>query len=270
MSPFFLRGGAGRLFCLYFPPTDGALRQAILFFPPFGEESNKSRVMIAAQARRLSAAGFGVLLVDPFGCGDSEGEFGDARWEIWRQDMRQAAAWLREQGATRLSCWAQRSGALLMADTAGELGELDRLLLWSPVLRGDMFLTQFLRLRLAADMLRGGQQESTKDMRQRLAAGECLEVAGYNLHPELVKAMDEQRLEGLDAARFRFIDWFEMVADEGRPLPLPARKLAESWSSQVTLHQQAVVGEAFWGTVEITRVSALLDATSRALAQEIA
>jgi hypothetical protein len=46
--------------------------------PPFAEEMNKSRRMIAEVGRRLEGSGVGMLLVDLFGTGDSEGEFAQA------------------------------------------------------------------------------------------------------------------------------------------------------------------------------------------------
>ena len=48
---------------------------------------NKSRRMAALQARAFAEMGFGVLQIDLFGCGDSSGDFSDARWDIWKQDL---------------------------------------------------------------------------------------------------------------------------------------------------------------------------------------
>jgi alpha/beta superfamily hydrolase len=39
---------------------------------------NKARRMAALQARALAALGYGVLLLDLHGCGDSSGDFGDS------------------------------------------------------------------------------------------------------------------------------------------------------------------------------------------------
>src|SRR5689334_9630124 len=75
-----------RLFAVHWPAAAPSLRQAVLVLPPFAEELNKCRPMLAAQARALAAAGLDVLLVDLFGTGDSDGEFVEARWERWQQD----------------------------------------------------------------------------------------------------------------------------------------------------------------------------------------
>ncbi len=54
-----------------------------------------------------------------------------------------------------VSLWGLRLGALLALDFAREISKkkLDRFILWQPVISGDSFLTQFLRLRLANEML---------------------------------------------------------------------------------------------------------------------
>ena len=85
-EPFFLPAAHGERFCIFHLPV-GAARGGIVYLHPFAEEMNKSRRMAALQSRMLAARGFAVLQIDLFGCGDSSGDFGDARWEIWRQDV---------------------------------------------------------------------------------------------------------------------------------------------------------------------------------------
>ena len=57
---------------------------------------NKARRMAALQSRALAAAGFAVLQIDLFGCGDSSGDFADASWAAWQQDVALAVQWLSE------------------------------------------------------------------------------------------------------------------------------------------------------------------------------
>ena len=91
-QPFFLAGAAGPLFCLQLAPAPGMTpRGALLYLPPFAEEANRSRRMAVLQARRLAARGWPVLLLDPFGTGDSAGAFHEARWELWLDDAARAA-----------------------------------------------------------------------------------------------------------------------------------------------------------------------------------
>jgi exosortase A-associated hydrolase 2 len=266
-QPFFLDGGLGPVFCLLFAPVPDTLpRGTILYLPPFAEEANRSRRMAVLQAGRLAARGWAVLLLDPFGTGDSAGEFHEARWDLWLDDAARAADWLAASWPARpMTLWGLRLGALLVADLATrETSRFSRLLFWQPLLRGDRFITQFLRLRTAAAMT-VGEKESSGDLRKRLADGQVLEVAGYELAPDLVAAIEELRLEDL-LVRLggTAIEWLELASAGSEPALSPAsRRLLEALptggSPQLTC--KAVPGDAFWTIQEITLAPQLLDAT---------
>jgi len=149
MQPQFFDGAAGRLFGVQFEPATGTPRASVLIIPPFAEEMNKSRRMLALQARALACAGLRVLMIDLYGTGDSEGDFADARWEIWIDDLKRCASRLARADPTPLSLLGVRIGALLAADLLAELEGVERLALWQPVSSGAQFLTQFLRMKLA-------------------------------------------------------------------------------------------------------------------------
>jgi pimeloyl-ACP methyl ester carboxylesterase len=148
---FFLASAPGERFCLYHAPA-GVCRGALVYVHPFAEEMNKSRRMAALQARALAAAGFGVLQIDLHGCGDSDGDFGDARWEQWHADLATASSWLHARLGQPVGLWGLRLGALLALDHARR-HTVHQLVLWQPVLQGAAFLTQFLRLLVASGML---------------------------------------------------------------------------------------------------------------------
>src|ERR1043165_721388 len=98
-EPFFLRVEPGRLaerFALYHRPHAGPPRGLIVYIHPFAEEMNKSRRMAALQSRALAADGFAGLQMDLLGCGDSAGDFGDATWSRWVDDVIGACRWLRK------------------------------------------------------------------------------------------------------------------------------------------------------------------------------
>ena len=151
---FFLPSAAGQRFALLYTPEPATKqRGAVVYVHPFGEELNKSRRMAALQARAMASAGYSVLQIDLLGCGDSTGDFGDATWEAWLADVRLACAWLQERTAAPLWLWGLRSGCLLVNEAAQRMPTPVKLLLWQPVLSGKQFLQQFLRLKVAAEML---------------------------------------------------------------------------------------------------------------------
>jgi exosortase A-associated hydrolase 2 len=267
-EPQFLQGPRGPLFSLYFPPAGGsASGRAVLHVPAFAEEMNKCRRMVALQARELAGQGLGVLLLDLYGTGDSHGDFADARWEIWRQDLATGVAWLRARGMQRLSLWGMRLGCLLAVDTLAELGgAVDHLLFWQPVASGQQMLTQFLRLRMAAGLL-GGERESVAQLRARLAAGESLEVAGYELAPDLAAALDRVSLADGPAPLGLRVDWLEVVAAQDRGLGPASARLVQAWEAAgVRVQARPVAGDAFWSTQEIALAPELIRCTGEIFA----
>lgn len=263
-APFFLAADPGQRLCMFYPPANGACRGAILYVPPFAEEMNKSRRMAALQARALAALGYGVLLIDLYGCGDSSGDFADARWDIWKRDLACAHRWLLERLQAPVSLWGLRLGALLALDYAAEpVGPLHTLALWQPVQSGKTFLTQFLRLRVANDMLNEGKEAGgTQALRQQLNAGATLEIAGYGLAAPLALAIDALELIQM-VPRTAKVHWFEAVSVAGQALPPGAARVAQGWQAAgADFALQVLACPAFWSAQEITECPALLEATA--------
>lgn len=274
--PFFLPAVPGQRFCIYYAPAPGPCRAALLYVPPFGEEMNRSRRMAAMQARMLASAGVAVLMIDLYGCGDSSGDFVDARWEIWRDDLALAHAWLAGISGLAVGLWGLRLGALLALDYA-RLAPLpvERFILWQPVTRGDTFMTQFLRLQLATAMLAeqedaGTAAGGTQAMRARLQTGATLEVAGYELAPALVQAIDA--VDATTLAPYGIaVSWIDIVSQSAPSLPPTRQNLVSGWQRNgVPVQLQCVPGLPFWATADITTCAALLAATLTHLAMPAA
>ncbi len=264
-QPFFIDGAAGRLFAIYHPPMAGARHAGdVIYIPPFAEEMNRCRRMAALQARALAAAGTGVLLLDLYGCGDSEGDFAAARWSIWLDDIAAAAAWLEHRGSDRIGLWGPRLGALLALQAAArQPGRFTRLILWQPVTSGDAMLTQFLRIRVAASAFSGGgAKETTRQLKDRLAAGHSVEVAGYELAPAMAEALTAVRLAPLGRQCASPVHWLEISPEPGRAASPAARRIIDDWrAAGVAVDDTVVMGEPFWSLQEVTLAPALIDAT---------
>jgi exosortase A-associated hydrolase 2 len=273
-EPFFLKTNAGDRFCLFHSPASGLECQgAFVYIHPFAEEMNKSRRMAALQAKRFAKDGLAVLQIDLHGCGDSEGDFADARWDIWLKDVEIAVDWLANRCSMAPGLWGLRLGGLLALDFAARSDrKLDSVLLWQPVLNGESYMTQFLRTRVASAMLSGeqGKSEGTQDLRSRLRNGESLEIAGYELAPALLESID--RLNANDLVLLdRPVHWLEVVAEAGRQMPPAASKIASNWTRHgVDLHCRTVPGPAFWLAQEITDSPELLTATSNVFREAVA
>ena len=262
LLPFFLPASGGQRYCLLHLPAPGRpARGGIVYIHPFAEELNKSRHVAAMQARAFAAAGYSVLQLDLYGCGDSSGDFGDARWSIWRNDLHLACAWLAQRVDGPLTVWGLRLGALLALELAAHAPvPLRQLLLWQPELDGRRAIDRFLRLRLAGRML-AGTSEAPGHARAELAAGRAVEVAGYLLAPELAQAIG-----AMAASKLRPpvpVYWLEYLSGDAPVLPAPTARLAEQWRGVgVALHIAGFADGPFWNSAELLECPQLLDATA--------
>lgn len=266
-SAFFLPAEPGNRFCIYYAGARNGANGGIVYAQPFCEEMNKARRMAALQSRRLAAAGYAVLQIDLFGCGDSSGDFANARWDIWKQDLQLALGWLKSRVDGPLCLWGLRLGATLAADVARDPGlGIEQVLLWQPVSNGEPFLTQFLRLRVAAELLaEGTAQSGVRELRESLGRGVPLEIAGYDLHPLLATEIDALNLADLVPAVKR-AHCLEVSAAAEPKLSPASQRVLEAWRAKgLDVRAAAVAGEPFWSTIEVTECSALLAATEDAL-----
>lgn len=264
MTPLFLDGRGGRVFGIYHPPAPGVADLGdFIFLPPFAEELNRSRHMIARQARAFAARGKGVFILDPFGTGDSAGRFEDASWEAWLDNIREVSDWLKAQDRPAPDIWAMRAGALLAASAVAEkILTPAKVIFWAPVSNGETYLSQFLRIRLAAQLeLPSAAKETTGDLRRRLAGGEIIEVGGYGLNGRLAESLSRQRLSGLPAANTA-IHWLELAGDAALTLSPAAEKHIAAWQQAgAQAEARAVSGPAFWTLQETEWAGELLRAT---------
>jgi exosortase A-associated hydrolase 2 len=263
IEPFFLPATQGARFCvLHRPREESPPNGAVLFVPPFAEEMNKARRMVALQARAFADAGWNVLHMDLFGCGDSSGDFGDATWQGWIDDLTTAVAWLREHVGFQPMLWGLRAGCLLATELAKTLAPAVDLLLWQPGISGKQLLSQFLRVKIANQILResGGDRTGTQQLRAQLAAGAKVEVAGYMLSPELALGLEAAELE-LQQAKHR-IAWFELSSSASGELSPAARKRIDTWrAAGHHIESRVIAGSAFWQTQEIEECPELIKAS---------
>ncbi len=271
--------GSGQRFCLFYPAQgdakDASIRGQILYIHPFAEEMNKARRMAALQARALARSGFEVLQIDLRGCGDSSGDFGDATWQSWVSDVVQGCHWLRSRSNAHgvssdhvaLWLWGLRAGCLLAVQAASQLSEACNFLFWQAPSAGKPLLQQFLRLKVAGDML-GGQAKGVMDgLRQQLADGVAVEIAGYLLSPGLASGLEQAALvPPAGRGQAQRLEWFELSTREDASLsPISANTVAQWQQAGFAVSSHIVRGPAFWQTTEIEDAPALIAATTAAL-----
>ncbi|MGQ0834943.1 MAG: hydrolase 2, exosortase A system-associated [Gammaproteobacteria bacterium] len=261
----FLEGRRGRIFAVMHRPATGSGR-GVLVVPPFAEEMNKSRPMIRDVARELLKHGVATVVPDLFGTGDSEGEFCDADWQVWKADLQTAAVWARREGWPISALLCVRLGCALGAAAARDsLPGIECTVFWQAVTSGPSFLAQFLRLRVAAS-IGDDQRKTVNELREQLSAGQALEVAGYELTPRLAVQLEQVRLADVLGPQLGQLHWMDVVRRSESELSTSAREaISSAKSASVPVTACPVVGEPFWSSTEIVRVPALADRTVRAL-----
>lgn len=259
---FFLDGAAGKLFCtgsLHGESRDP--RRKVLIVPPFAEELNKARHVLATLAASIGDAGHDVLMPDLFGTGDSAGDFSEATLDIWRSDLDLAIEHLDARGELELV--GLRTGALLAADTACR-HRVKSLTLLHPMVDGRQQLTQMLRLRLAGGLMGEGEKETVSQLRQRLADGECLEIGGYGLSGQLAAGLETLALSKITPVDVEQVRWIELVPQPDRSLMPVSQRLIDDWRENgVRIVSAVIVCDQFWATQEIAPCHAIVEETMK-------
>jgi exosortase A-associated hydrolase 2 len=262
VEPRFRVVNGRRLFSIEWVPASGA-RGTVVYLPPLAEEMNRCRTLVAETARALAADGWRCIVTDLHATGESDGDSDAADWAVWLDDTARLLEQLpADAGPTVL--WGLRTGALLAAEVAAAVpAHVSRLLLWQPVTDGSLYLNQYLRVRIASQMVHAGDKETTELLRRRLMAGDALEVAGYPLPGRLAQALDSRKLSALADRISQPVAWVEVVSQEGGAPSPSSRKLIDAWPTPIEV--QTVSCPVIWQVHDRERAPQLVQATRQLL-----
>jgi exosortase A-associated hydrolase 2 len=244
--------------------------RCVILVPPFAEEMNKARRNLTLLSLRLAHNGITTLLPDLYGTGDSGGDFVDADWSLWQDDLVRTATWCRSIGpitgllAIRLGCALACDARLLSA-----MPNLSRSVFWQPALDGSRYLNQFLRLRVAAAMA-NNSRESIADLRRELEDKGEVEVAGYRVSRRLAEELDQVREPAALPTQLGTVDWFEVVRQPEQGLSASSSRIIEAWNAGGKRVQgHAIAGEPFWTTTEIVTSPELVERTVEVMTSDV-
>ncbi|MEQ9061258.1 MAG: hydrolase 2, exosortase A system-associated [Gammaproteobacteria bacterium] len=235
--------------------------------PPFAEEMNKSRRLLAETARTLTLQGCEVLVPDLSGTGDSAGSFGEVTWPDWCEEVATLARQFHgAAGAGAPALLAIRSGALFL-HVSGLVANA-RVVAWQPVFDGERLLQQFMRLRVMAAKF-AGRDESIAWMKSELTAGRSVEIAGYPLGPALSEGFAAARLDPATLAAAARTTLLEVrTGGDATPTPPFSRFAAAATSCGAVVETRVVSAEQFWTSQEIAAPGAVTAATCTALLED--
>jgi exosortase A-associated hydrolase 2 len=204
-EPFFFAREGARLFAMLHTPAASVHATAFVMSHPFGEEKLWSHRVFVSAARALAARGHAVLRFDFMGAGDSSGETPDTSLETHLADLREAGRELRRRvpQVQRVGFIGLRLGATFAA-LAAEQGECDGpLVLWDPVLDGEAYFQELLRINLSTQLAVYGKVEYTREvLQEQIRSGTRVNVDGYELGKALFADCARVDLLALTAKRY--------------------------------------------------------------------
>lgn len=200
MKALFFGDSSRQLMGVYHEPQSrtGVPRDTgVVLCYPGAPEYNMSHWAFRKLAGMLSREGFHVLRFDYRGTGDSAGRLEDASSAIWVEDIRAAAAELRDMsGARAISLVGMRLGAALAARACAEGLSVRDLVLWQPIISGGDYLVELDRM---------DQRRNLLLLHPRpFGGGPPRELFGFAITPEQrrdLEQLDLRRLGKLNARR---------------------------------------------------------------------
>lgn len=230
-------------------PDSAASETGILYCHPFAEEKNSSHFITANAARQFARLGFPVMRFDFSGCGDSEGEMHEFTIENWIDDIKYAAEHLKhETGVSNVALWGLRAGAAFALHASQNM-DVHALLLWQPTFNLQMFMTQFLRNQVGANIANENQNGvSMKSLVEDLEAGETVEVFGYRLSSLLYKSfMTAETIQNIPPVNKTMLASISNMEKESAALSRFADKARQQGTDFEFVH---VKEEPFWDRYE--------------------
>lgn len=153
-TPFYLQSQAGPLLAWLHNKsrTTATLDHGVVVSSPVGYEHLHAYRGLRHLADRMAESGVPVLRFDWQGIGDSVGSDRDPeRLEIWKQNLRDALRWMREEyGCRRISLVGLRIGGSIASLLANEV-EVENLVLWSPIPKGKSFVRELHAIDLTGE-----------------------------------------------------------------------------------------------------------------------
>ena len=262
LAPRFL-GEPGKRFLTLQMSSDIPAQAHIVYIPPFGEEMNRCRSLVSEQARFFAANGFICTLLDFVGTGDSEGELSRVSLFDWHENIRLTLQVLQDESDLPIIFWGMRLGGLIALDyIAQSAAPVKEIILWQPVTGGKLYVNQVLRQRVASLMVRDLPAETTKEIRQRLADGEDVEVAGYTLGGQLIADIEAIDIGKMPTLCSGSIHWLEHVLEPGKDLGIVSQKAIAALRDQGnTIETHSFCDPQIWQVHERDEAPELLAAS---------
>lgn len=144
MTPFYFGSSSQPLFGVYHAPN-GKIETnlGIVVCYPAGHEYFRVHRMLCQSAMRWSQSGIHVLRFDYFATGDSSGDFSDASYARWCDDVANAIMELKAvSGARNIALVGCRLGANIALNVSGRDKNVRSVVCWDPIIDTNQYLSE--------------------------------------------------------------------------------------------------------------------------------
>jgi exosortase A-associated hydrolase 2 len=243
-TPFYFSNGTRALFGVFHEPAASGAQTPYVFCHPFGEEKLWTHRVFVSFARRLASDGHPVLRFDYMGNGDSDGSFSESTLQSMIADVHTALAEARRRtGARQINLLGLRLGATIASMVAEEATDIDRLVLWAPIVDGGRYMQDLLRINLTTQM--SIYKEIRQDREALVAAlrqGQTVNVDGYEIGLPLYEQVSAVQLAAAPKSYAGRCLIAHIDRQPGRPAPDLERLRAGYANATVMFAQE----EPFW------------------------
>ena len=190
-TPFFFGAQSRRLFGVLHQPASRTDLTPFVFCHPFGEEKLWAHRIFVTFARELARRGRTVLRFDYTGNGDSSGDFSDWTLEIASANIGEAIDEAKRRTSSRnVNLLGLRLGASLASQIGDVRDDVERLVLWAPIIHGGRYMQELLRINLTTQMsVYGSVRVDREGLVEQLRQGHTANVDGYEVSPRLFEQL---------------------------------------------------------------------------------
>lgn len=251
MSARFLGEPGKRFMVVHFNPPKELSGKAplahIVYLPPFGEEMNRCRALVAEQARQFACAGYSCTVIDFCGTGDSEGELYETNFAIWLANISLVIDTLLAEHDLPVVLWGLRLGAVLALEYAAQAEiPIRDLILWQPVTSCKRYVAQILRQRVASLVGKDLPPETTEEIRQQLQDGQNVEISGYLVGGALIRDIERAEPYGARELCTGAIHWLENISEPGGTISTGSGKAVARLQQHNTVEVQLFADPPLW------------------------
>jgi len=194
IEPFYFASVNGRsLFgCYHKPIVEGDPVSGVVLCYPHGHEYTAAHRAFRQLATRLARSGLPVLRFDYSGCGDSAGDREEGSVSEWLDDIRSAILELKRRSlCSRIQLVGLRLGATLSILSGSELGGVEAMVIWDPVVSGAQYLAELNRLHEEHSEYPSGPDDEPQILGYPFTAAMRSELEGLDLLAIESKPADE-------------------------------------------------------------------------------